>query len=43
MKLKGVSVLEEDHKMEDIEFMEKVFEIRMEIDEAENHEELLAI
>ena len=23
--------------------MEKVFEIRMEIDEAENHEELLAI
>lgn len=32
LRLKGVKVLEDEHQMQDLEFMEIVFGIRMEID-----------
>ncbi len=43
LKIKGVEVLKEGDQMKDLEFMEKVFSIRMEVDECENDEELFAI
>eukprot|EP00347_Sterkiella_histriomuscorum_P012866 403366922 len=43
LRIKGVKVLDEDHQMDDMEFMEIIFSIRMEIDQSDSIDKLLEL